>query len=770
MDNTPKKSLKSRHNTFCRTNLISLLLLRGLTSVFPLKGIYKALITIIILSISSSLLYAQSSGDEEQKNTKLDIMILMDSSGSMLVTDPQRLRDRGVELFAERLASDDRVGLVKFAEDAKLVLPLNPRSASLPKILQAELSRIETTGTYTNLYAGIEVAAKQLLSSVRDDATPILVLLSDGKMEPSPQFGDSQAISKKLLDDLLPDLRAKNIRIYTLSFSDQADRDLLAKIAKSTDAASWFTPSVEKLQRSFEDLLLVLKKATPSIPKSKSLLVEKDVEDATFYMGRNASQVLTLISPTGQAYKFDAKPDEVLWHRGTDFDVVTIPSPEVGTWNIEGYGDEEGFATVLPELGITIELPPTIRADSPIALSVSLVDRAKPVALTKMLELVSFEFEITPTNRVSEPVVKGFLTVKGGDKAVVQESIKLDQVGEYNILVKAVGSTFRREQGVIFAVKPPLITLKGVSKSHSPTSHEVHEGHGSEPSDSHELESSGDSTGTKSEHDTSHGDSYESSSSDPLREGEDEHAEELIGFDIALHPDALKYKDLSVKVVVIDSRSHRREFNAERVPGDPKRYRLNLDQLEEDGDYTGVAILRAQNAKGEEVITESLPVEFKFVKQLSPHAMGKDSHGEPHEEAAHGGHEVGIAHEDEHSTHAEPNLINIILGTTLANIIGLLLLLKLIRFKNPRGIENLDESAESIQTHMSDSDEPSQQSELDELKAFVQRVELKVISRDIDPLDTAYDDIVMRVEDRLAAEDLAELSNHSEGDQETQEA
>ena len=46
---------------------------------------------------------------------------------------------------------------------------------------------------------------------------------------------------------------------------------------------------------------------------------------------------------------------------------------------------------------------------------------------------------------------------------------------------------------------------------------------------------------------------------------------------------------------------------------------------------------------------------------------------------------------------------------------------------------------------------------------------MKVRSQEIDPLDTAYDDIVMRLEERLAAEDLAELTSSSQENQASQE-
>lgn len=735
------------------------------------KKFYRFLVLFLLLTFAARVLHAQAVGGDLRQGTKLDIMILMDSSGSMLVTDPQRLRDRGVELFVERLSSDDRVGLVKFAEDAKVVLPLNTYSASLPKIIQAELARVESTGTYTNLYAGIDVAAKQLLSSVRDDATPILVLLSDGKMEPPPQFGEPQAISKKLLEDLVPDLDAKNIKIYTLSFSDQADRDLLDKIAKGTDAASWYTPNVEKLQRSFEDLLLALKKADAEPSHTKGLLVEHDVEEVTFYLARTPSQSLVLTSPIGESFRFDAKPESVRWYKGEDFDVVSVASPSVGTWSVEGYGGEDGYAVVLNDLGVAVGLPEIIRANIPFNISIGLMSQGKEVSLPKLLGLVTYEFEISPTDRVSEPTIRGAITSQAdtkdgvGRERFLERSVTLEELGEYSILVKAIGPTFRHEKISNLIVKPSLITLTGVSRSElSPSSTASHHAK-NKSSDEHAT--SGEDHPVEIDAESPEQEDPDGHEHDPAGENEgkslDSHASDVGGFKILLHPDALKFKEISVNVAIVDSRGNKRELKADRIPSDPKRYKLELNNLVEDGDYSGLAILRATTFKGEALEYESPVVKFKFTREsLTPQGLrdADTSHHEDHnhEDHNHGEHGGAEGSEAQHQSPATLPILSIILSIAAADLLGLLLVIKMMGQNKSATSGEAVESDQNRGDELLEGDNTSQQSELDELKAFAERVEKKVLGGDIDPLDSAYDDIVMRVEERLAAEDLEGLS------------
>ncbi|HWI65713.1 MAG TPA: VWA domain-containing protein, partial [Symbiobacteriaceae bacterium] len=53
-----------------------------------------------------------------------DVILLLDRSGSMLKNDPQGLTDSGAQVFVDMLDPQDRVAIVAFDSDARVLLPL----------------------------------------------------------------------------------------------------------------------------------------------------------------------------------------------------------------------------------------------------------------------------------------------------------------------------------------------------------------------------------------------------------------------------------------------------------------------------------------------------------------------------------------------------------------------------------------------------------------------------------------------------------------------
>jgi Mg-chelatase subunit ChlD len=171
----------------------------------------------------------------EAPRSAVDAVLLIDTSGSMLVTDPLRLRYEGAKLLLQFLGKNDRIGVVAFSDTATVVSDLQPYAAERSDQLVSAIQGIKTEGRYTDLLEAVKAGSNLLESSSREDAQRVLILLSDGKMEPEVSRGTAMARTQELVNDVLPDLKAREIKIHTLAFSSQADRELLGEIAGATD-------------------------------------------------------------------------------------------------------------------------------------------------------------------------------------------------------------------------------------------------------------------------------------------------------------------------------------------------------------------------------------------------------------------------------------------------------------------------------------------------------------------------------------------------------
>ena len=140
------------------------------------------------------------------------------------------------------------------------------------------------------------------------------------------------------------------MKVYTLSFSEEADQELLSEIAQGTDAVSWYSQSADEIHKSFADLFLVVKKPQIVPLTSKGFKIDADVREATFYVNNQESaEEISLKTPEGEIIPRGTNREGFKWFQGKKFDVITIDAPEVGTWEIVGIPNTDGFATVLTD-------------------------------------------------------------------------------------------------------------------------------------------------------------------------------------------------------------------------------------------------------------------------------------------------------------------------------------------------------------------------------------------------------------------------------------
>jgi len=118
---------------------------------------------------------------DANKTLKVDVIFLLDNSGSMIANDPQFITRDVVSKFLMNLKEGFRVGMVTFDQDATLIEALS----SIDTVADGErfmksLDRIDYKGQFTNTPSGVERAIYELKLNGREDAEKIIVLLTDG--------------------------------------------------------------------------------------------------------------------------------------------------------------------------------------------------------------------------------------------------------------------------------------------------------------------------------------------------------------------------------------------------------------------------------------------------------------------------------------------------------------------------------------------------------------------------------------------------------------
>ncbi|HUR15985.1 MAG TPA: von Willebrand factor type A domain-containing protein, partial [Candidatus Limnocylindrales bacterium] len=105
------------------------------------------------------------------------LTFVIDTSGSMDMENRLELVKAALGLLVDRLSPDDSVAIVRFGDDAEVVLP--PTSAAEPEQIRRAIADLHTGGS-TNVQAGLELGYDMAALGHRSGATDRVVLASDG--------------------------------------------------------------------------------------------------------------------------------------------------------------------------------------------------------------------------------------------------------------------------------------------------------------------------------------------------------------------------------------------------------------------------------------------------------------------------------------------------------------------------------------------------------------------------------------------------------------
>ena len=191
------------------------------------------------------------------------LLLLLDSSGSMKKTDPYNIRKLASQAIVTVLPQNTKVSVVEFDSDARILAKW--LSVSQREDLFRAINKVGNKGYFTDFRAGIEEAL-QLFKGVPENSQKVILLLSDGIMEPNPYssdyppynlefrravFGKSKRemmeiyreefwekfllVANRIINNqTIPACRQENVEIYTIAFSPQSDKKFLENLSRKT--------------------------------------------------------------------------------------------------------------------------------------------------------------------------------------------------------------------------------------------------------------------------------------------------------------------------------------------------------------------------------------------------------------------------------------------------------------------------------------------------------------------------------------------------------
>jgi hypothetical protein len=390
-----------------------------------------------------------STGVHSAEKKNMDVVLVMDSTGSMKKSDPQFLRIPAAKLFISLLDKHDRASVVSFTDSAEILSSsVLLDSENGRDTLSQVVDKITSTGLHTNLYEALNEGIEVLGEEKRPGSEKVIVFMSDGIMDTGDPEKDN-ALIEKLKTSLTKSLIEYGIKVYAIAFTGQSDTQLLERLSKQTGGFYNLARTDRDLHVVFESIFESLKAPDMLPMNANGFLIDKSIEEVTIVATKDSPDTtIKLNAPDGEKYSSENKPPYTEWFVSSNFEMMTIKKPLDGKWEILFSTGNNNKAYVITNLNLQTnfnEVYPLFGQD--LDVKIWLEREGKPIKEKEVLEKITFSIELSnPDNKTIQ------LQPFNKEDGSFERKIELYKAGNYKLRFIADGKTFQREKTFAFKV------------------------------------------------------------------------------------------------------------------------------------------------------------------------------------------------------------------------------------------------------------------------------------------------------------------------------
>jgi len=293
----------------------------------------------------------------------IDAILVIDTSGSMRESDPERTTIEAAQLFIDMLETrHSRVGIIEFTDVLHTVVPLTSvNSVQEREALRNTISGFEYGG-WTDIGLALRTATEMMLeTSIESDVSnnsPLIILFTDGAIELAP-WREDRTVEMSYADvEWALDALAGSTPIYTigLNYHDDVNIPFLQGISEQTTALNFIVDEPGGLPVIFSEIFANHIRSSLTqiadfiasqyeyteviIPISSSFVAEANI----IMLSDQPIASVFLSDPNGNRVDFDGV-NHILTYANR-YSMIKSINPAVGDWTLSVLGVPDERVTV----------------------------------------------------------------------------------------------------------------------------------------------------------------------------------------------------------------------------------------------------------------------------------------------------------------------------------------------------------------------------------------------------------------------------------------
>ena len=279
-------------------------------------------------------------------DAQLDAVLVIDASGSMKETDPNKLGLEGVKLFVDMLGlTDNQVGVVTYGSDVSQTYPMSlVKNQSDKENIKNFVDGITRDLEYTDITSGLKEAVKMLNQRNASGNSPLIVVFTDGNNAIGGVANRTPADIDKDLAAIISQAQSNGYPIYTIGLNDNGklNEAYLEKISVDTKAKAFATKDPAELPDILTEIF-----AAHSNLKVQSLgpitgtgnfeevvvnIPNGNVLEANLSATSKSPVEFKLVDPNGNEQAIPSQ--NITLHTSNSYSLLKLARPMQGDWKL----------------------------------------------------------------------------------------------------------------------------------------------------------------------------------------------------------------------------------------------------------------------------------------------------------------------------------------------------------------------------------------------------------------------------------------------------